>query len=301
MRRSRLDGLKTLYRRLPPRLRGAVPARWELWLRERYAVAAGLAGPSGPVRRLEDRLWGGFSEAARAGLEALLADPATPARVAASAALALARWHGAEGEFETALERVREVRARDPGRARTPEQFMREAGLLVRLGRGPEARALLAGKPGAGEVSAALMRANAWNPAAGAREPDAEARALGEVNAMLARAGLAPLAKRDPEAPLGLDNLRGPDLPVRGGPKVSVIVPLFDAGATVGTALAGLLAQTHADLEVLVVDDASADDGPERVAAVAAADPRVRLIRQARTVGPTPRATAGSRRRRANT
>lgn len=61
-------------------------------------------------------------------------------------------------------------------------------------------------------------------------------------------------------------------------PKVSVVIPMFNAAATIGRALDSVLAQTERDFELLVVDDASADGGPAIVEACA--DPRVRLIRQ---------------------
>lgn len=42
-------------------------------------------------------------------------------------------------------------------------------------------------------------------------------------------------------------------------PKVSVIVPAYNAQATLGQAISSILAQTFGDLEVLVVDDGSSD------------------------------------------
>ncbi|MED5598966.1 glycosyltransferase family 2 protein [Janthinobacterium sp. P210006] len=59
----------------------------------------------------------------------------------------------------------------------------------------------------------------------------------------------------------------------------SVIIPLYNKGPYVEATLASVLAQTHGDWEVLVVDDGSSDDGAQRV--LACADARVRLIRQA--------------------
>lgn len=61
-------------------------------------------------------------------------------------------------------------------------------------------------------------------------------------------------------------------------PKVSVVIPMFNAAATIRRALDSVLAQTERDFEVLVVDDASADACAALVEACA--DPRVRLIRQ---------------------
>lgn len=61
-------------------------------------------------------------------------------------------------------------------------------------------------------------------------------------------------------------------------PKASVVIPMFNAAATIRRALDSVLAQTERDFEVLVVDDASSDGGPALVEACS--DPRVRLIRQ---------------------
>src|SRR5687767_8086677 len=64
--------------------------------------------------------------------------------------------------------------------------------------------------------------------------------------------------------------------------RVSVIIPAFNAGASIDETLDSVLRQTYRDFEVLVVDDGSDDDTPARVAAFAARDPRVVLLRQQR-------------------
>jgi glycosyltransferase involved in cell wall biosynthesis len=60
---------------------------------------------------------------------------------------------------------------------------------------------------------------------------------------------------------------------------VTVVVPAYQRAAAIGPALRSVTTQTYRDLEVLVVDDGSTDATPDVVAAIAADDPRVRLIR----------------------
>jgi len=47
--------------------------------------------------------------------------------------------------------------------------------------------------------------------------------------------------------------------------KVSVIIPLCNKSATIERTLASIRAQTFTDYEVIVIDDGSTDDGPEKV------------------------------------
>lgn len=76
---------------------------------------------------------------------------------------------------------------------------------------------------------------------------------------------------------LGL--VRPPPAPRPGvRPRVSLLIPARDEERTIEAALAAALASDGVDLEVLVLDDGSRDRTPERVRAVAARDPRVRLV-----------------------
>ncbi|WP_338087804.1 glycosyltransferase family 2 protein [Nocardioides lijunqiniae] len=59
---------------------------------------------------------------------------------------------------------------------------------------------------------------------------------------------------------------------------VSVVCTTYNRGAAIRRTLASVLAQSVADLELLVVSDGSTDDTHDHVAAVAERDPRVRLI-----------------------
>ncbi len=63
-------------------------------------------------------------------------------------------------------------------------------------------------------------------------------------------------------------------------PLVSVVVPLYNGGATIEETLHSVQRQSWPHLEIVVVDDGSADDGPERVAALRREDRRIRLLHQ---------------------
>lgn len=74
-------------------------------------------------------------------------------------------------------------------------------------------------------------------------------------------------------APAPLD---GP--PGTARPRVSVLLPVYNAAAELRAALNSVLTQTWTDLEVIAVDDGSTDTSGAILDECAAADPRVRVI-----------------------
>jgi glycosyltransferase involved in cell wall biosynthesis len=65
-------------------------------------------------------------------------------------------------------------------------------------------------------------------------------------------------------------------------PRVSVIIPAYNAAADLPQTLASVQAQTYEDWEIVVADDGSTDD----TAAIAQATPRVRLVHTTGRLGP---------------
>jgi chlorobactene glucosyltransferase len=84
------------------------------------------------------------------------------------------------------------------------------------------------------------------------------------------RAATGPAGPPDPADPAGP--------PGPAGPLVSVLVPARNEAATIATCIEALLAQQHPALEVVVLDDRSDDGTADVVRAVAAGDPRVRVV-----------------------
>ena len=62
-------------------------------------------------------------------------------------------------------------------------------------------------------------------------------------------------------------------------PKVSVIIPVYRAAATIVRCVESLLAQTLADLEVILVDDHGGDDSLELVKSLLANHHRKPMFR----------------------
>ena len=64
---------------------------------------------------------------------------------------------------------------------------------------------------------------------------------------------------------------------VRSGPLVSIVLPTYKRPKLLAQAVASVLAQSHENWELIVVDDHSPDDTPQVMAAFD--DPRIRYVR----------------------
>lgn len=63
-------------------------------------------------------------------------------------------------------------------------------------------------------------------------------------------------------------------------PLVSVIIPIYNAAATLKRAVDSVLSQSVRDMELLLIDDGSLDETPDICKALAARDARVQVFRQ---------------------
>lgn len=77
--------------------------------------------------------------------------------------------------------------------------------------------------------------------------------------------------------------------------RISVIIPCYNATATLEACVRSVIATGYADLEVVLVDDVSSDATPELIAALAAEFPdQVRSLRQPEQGGPAKARNAGA-------
>jgi teichuronic acid biosynthesis glycosyltransferase TuaG len=80
---------------------------------------------------------------------------------------------------------------------------------------------------------------------------------------------------------------------IAGTAKVSVVMPAYNAAATLQASMDSVFAQTHADVELLVIDDRSQDATWAMVEAAAAREPRLVPIRMPRNGGVAAARNAG--------
>lgn len=167
--------------------------------------------------------------------------------------------------------------------ARAPAQAM---ALLRSLRRMPPCAPAVAQRAGAEAEARAWRHRWPWRLQADyllldANEAPTPATQIQRLNDYLACHGLSALAPIDATRPPSVGNLRSararPSSPTVA--PVSVIMPCHNNAVHIQASIGSLLAQTRPPQEILVVDDASADDTPQLVEALATKHPSVHLIR----------------------
>ncbi|MDD9206424.1 glycosyltransferase [Georgenia sp. 10Sc9-8] len=179
----------------------------------------------------------------------------------------------------------RDVRAAAALLGRYPDAAARDLTyptVLVSLGRHEDAARHLRthGRGGLDERLLGLDLVNPWLVPTG----DAAGWAAGFAE-VFADHGLAPVQVADGEAP-PFDRLTCP-APARSvaGPLVTVVMATYRPGPELALSVRSILDQTWADLEIILVDDASGPEYAERFAEIERSDERVRVVHQPRNMG----------------
>ena len=243
------------------------------------------ARPPDQIRDLEKKLWSGYSHYALTDLERVLHTREMPSHYRAKVAWVLARWHSAHGDFEKALLYAVLMRALHPAEGWWRGQVLLEVDCLNRVGRHAEAQAMLdhvlAVEPL--ETDYCLAYANCL-----LEVPSADEERLGWINRVYEEAGFAPIALYEQAQGLSIENLSAPS--ARAGARqedirVSILMPAYNCADTIQKAIRGLLEQTWANIEIIVVDDCSPDDTWAVLSALADQDDRVTAIRHEQNTG----------------
>lgn len=233
------------------------------------------------------KLWGGFSGPAHADLTRLAASTAVSRNDRVQAAWNLARWEAASGNWDLARTHLGTIAHLDKAffRARRCRIMVIEAHIRDgEAGKAIEYAEYGLEKSAEGNFLCGLSNALLVRdgPAASA------SRRLDALNRAFAEAGLVTLSLRDPARGLVFGNLEAEAPAHDGGPLISVLMPVWNAQDFLETAIGSLLAQSWRNLEIVAVDDASTDDSWAILERLAAADPRLRIFRNAENLGAYP-------------
>ncbi len=109
---------------------------------------------------------------------------------------------------------------------------------------------------------------------------------LQRLNNFLQAHSLPPLSLINPSLAPSPLNLRAAKVTkAQSGPLISVLMTTYNTGSRAEVAITSILAQSYQSLELIIVDDASSDDTPERLERLARRDNRITLLRLPRNVG----------------
>lgn len=241
------------------------------------------------VTDLEAKLWGGFSELARTDLNKVLGSKSYSTKDRARAAFVLARWFATQEDWSSALRYLNKLKSLDVNLSRSRKSKLLMVECLLSAGEFDRAESRIAFELDRGtDGDFALAMNNLILKAQGPQAGDARLEAL---NAHYREHDLLPVSLLDPERGVVFDNLRC-EVPsthfVKDGPKVSILMPVYEAGEFIDVALNSLLSQTWRNLEIVAVDDCSGDGSWERLQHWAEQDPRLRIARNSQNSGAYP-------------
>ena len=110
---------------------------------------------------------------------------------------------------------------------------------------------------------------------------------LQTLNKIYTHYGLAELSFVEPVKGMAFGNIdvQTPLLKISGGPKVSILVPVFKAETFIRVAINSLLAQTWTNIEIIAVDDCSPDDSFKILQEIAEKDSRLKVFKNEVNLG----------------
>ncbi|MGP9632704.1 glycosyltransferase [Halomonas sp. AOP43-A1-21] len=230
-------------------------------------------GQKGDVTaQLAVQLWSGHSQSALSVFQKMYEDENTDPPLRWAALWQTARWVYFCGDVEKALDYAIKMESVPTISRLRKETVYLKAFCLLALARKNEAleplQAYVTAHPNDADSHFAL--ANALND---------DNQRIEKINQAFAIHGFSGIRRKDKTKPLSIDNVVGlPAEKVRGAKKVSIIMPIYNAGEQVRIAIESLLAQTYENIEIIAVDDCSPDNTLDVLKALEQEDPRVKVI-----------------------
>lgn len=244
------------------------------------------------VSSLSRALWMGFTTDALAELERIRRSGGVPRRPIARACETLARWYATDVKYEAALDRVIQARILNGG-THSGRLRVLEHHLLAQLDLFGEADRLF-GVWGTESPDLHLMQANLLLRKAEAGvvpRSVADRQRVELIDWVFRQESITPVSELVNGEPLTFAALAS-ELPRRketeayvAAPIVTVVVPAYNAEATLATSVNSLRAQTLRNIEIVIVDDSSTDGTATVAEQIAEDDSRVKVIQHAQNQG----------------
>lgn len=251
-----------------------------------YLATASRISAKSEIKQLGRALWAGFGTTAANRLKAIQ----TNKRFVFSeeAAWALACWHHSRGEFGEAVEQLARIRAATEIVNYDPQYIALEVDSLIECGQIGAANALLQDcVEHRGELPIlCFSAANVLGLSGHGSRVQTDKMKLAWINKPFLAADFAPIELRDSTQPLKFENIVSHAKRHENAfEKISVLMPAHNSETTIGIAIESILSQSWANLELIVVDDASCDGTWSVIEAYAARDSRIRAIRHSANRG----------------
>lgn len=229
---------------------------------------------------LEQKLWGGFSKLASVELKSICESKSEPQYERQYANWSLACWNASHHRWKNTKSHLDALGFNLPSFIEKPCVDLLRVETFLQIGNILDAKNAL---------DNAIQRYG-FNPefclaAANISYSDSSENKLSRIeyiNKIFKHANLIHLQKRFEGSALSLDNITSihqETCDTRSWEKVSIIMPAYNASASIRVALDSILKQTWPNIEVIVVDDCSTDETATLVENIAKTDHRVTLVR----------------------
>lgn len=241
-----------------------------------------------PVSELKNKLWGGFSKQAKIDLLNFLKSDIASNKDKVSAAYVLARWYAVNGEWEKTEEFSKKIRQYDPKAYRNKKVKLLLIESYINSGQYDKAKEMIEfviSQKVEGDFLCALNNLLMSSDVA-----NSDVLRLNALNAIYSNAGLEPILLIDSSLGLVFGNLafNTSSRKIFDGPKISILVPVYNAEEFIDVAIESLLNQTWQNIEVIAVEDCGNDASWSKLQEHAEKDSRLKIFKNDQNLGAYP-------------
>lgn len=244
---------------------------------------------------LARKLWGGFSVQALEGIDAYLGSDAS----AAEKTLCLwnvARFYAADRNWELAQQYLKQIRKYDKKFINQKRPRLLEAEIAANLSNFDKAENLISypinNGSADGDFHCAMSNLIGLQAQAGKYAADApDEKRLEWINHIYSKHGLSHIELIDKAKGLVFGNITSKAAKVsesKHGPKISVLMPVYNAEEFIETSVKSMLGQTWLNVELVAVDDCSTDRSWEILQELAQSDTRLSCYKNEQNMGAYP-------------